>query len=182
MSVAIDYKAYWVVFERYLRAYNCKIMGCGQNCDCPDPVFYVEPNAIEGQNGNFGPFVDNDPHMVIEIAREGASQLTTTGPDVTLPEEQLVNELLTLAHEFGHFFSFREGNHSAEHNAARADHLNGKSLTMNQCWLIFFEEAYAWEIARKLLESSSVSQRRICARILGSLSVYVSSLFQASMK
>jgi hypothetical protein len=75
----------------------------------------------------------------------------------TMPHyfDDMVEEVITLAHELGHFRSFRAGVRTAEYEAAldRFDDRTHPRLTEEECRLIVKEERHAWRFAREELEA-----------------------------
>lgn len=118
-----------------------------------------------GEHGWFHP--QNHPNgrsfPVIHIARpyysgDGRTPTqTVNNPD--LPPPDLLAELLTLAHEYGHFRSWKAGGRTAAYEAAvialekQVDSASEPMLSEEQRELIRTEEETAWQIGRQILDS-----------------------------
>lgn len=63
----------------------------------------------------------------------------------------VLDELLTLAHEFGHFCSFDKGLRTPEYDEALRDWREGRDLTRAARTSVLDEERRAWRFAREIL-------------------------------
>jgi hypothetical protein len=68
-----------------------------------------------------------------------------------LSDDDVVRELCTLAHEFGHFESWRSSGDWSEYLAAVVAREDGRALSERERTLIIEEEERAWRLGREVL-------------------------------
>ena len=127
----------------------------GQVSDCGVNVVYWTSHCPEedGLAGSYNPNLgaDGQKRPLIVLYRSPRVPRDQHAPDL---EKCPLEDSVTLAHEFGHFLSDRDGNHTDEYIAAVTafDYGNGSLYPASHRELIIMEEERAWDNARHVLE------------------------------
>ncbi len=123
--------------------------------------------------GLFAPPFYNDAPLIKVQRQRGGKSLTTKGAVASyfsgieefLNDENIINlerELLVLAHEFGHYKSYRAGRPPGLDDAARLLGANEIDEMMPyQKKIIVDEEVCAWAYAQKILEQKGYGRWRV---------------------
>ena len=159
MTMTVDQT--WTVYVRLWG--RCE--GSARRTEASTFVHYIEPEEVRaGEAGYFHPHDDERGEPEIAIARFGCGNHDRSAPTkerqngTRLTHNDLLAELYNLAHQFGHYRSWRQGERTKEYEEAVVAFSKGLPLSEEQQKLILAEEERAWEFARLELGSLGFSE------------------------